>query len=238
MGNQQSAINTIGIFQDIEFNDAYGKLINEQGGNLASFIVQQQDNIRNSVQSQKDAAITKLYGDLDQSIKNQDSILLMNNNYKAIKDIYTDVYNNQQKTIDTIANDKSVNGRKYEMNEWSVGNKQETLFIYSMLFVALCTTTLLVLMRKIGIINTGLMSILILLLVLIVIFTVIYRRNYTNYLRDRRYWNRKKFRPETGPQIPNICDISSDDVQKAYDDKINDLNNLYKNVQSSLSRFF
>lgn len=237
MGNQQSAIATVKIFQDVEFNETYGNLINRNGGNLTTFINDQQNLIRESVTAQKDAAINKVYGDLDRTIKNQDSILLMNNNYNAIKDVYTDVYTQQQRTIDKIANDKSINQRKYEMNEWSVGNKQETLFVYSMLFVALCTATVLVLMRRIGVINTGLMSLLLLILVLIVVFTVIYRRNYTNTLRDRRYWNRRKFRPEDGPKLANICDISSEDVKQTYEERKQDLNNLFKNIKGYTSQY-
>jgi hypothetical protein len=95
------------------------------------------------------------------------------------------------------------------MNQWSVSNKDDTLFVFSSLFILLSSLILLTLLWRRTIISSALYGSLSGLFVLIFILMVIYRANYTNVWRNNRYWNRRNFDGKYGKiQPPNCADLS------------------------------
>lgn len=81
--------------------------------------------------------------------------------------------------------------RIYEMNEWTVHNKKDTLFVLSSLFIALSTLLLLTVLWRMGISTGYTAAIYAVPVVIIFVFILINRSQYTNRIRDQRYWNRE-----------------------------------------------
>lgn len=81
--------------------------------------------------------------------------------------------------------------RIYEMNEWTVHNKKDTLFVLSSLFIALSTLLLLTVLWHMGISTGYTAAIYAVPVVIIFVFILINRSQYTNRIRDQRYWNRE-----------------------------------------------
>ena len=88
-------------------------------------------------------------------------------------------------------NDAETTKRIYEMNEWTVQNKKDTLFVLSSLFIALSTLLLLTVLWRMGISTGYTAAIYAVPVVIIFAFIVINRSQYTNSIRDQRYWNRE-----------------------------------------------
>ena len=79
------------------------------------------------------------------------------------------------------------------MNEWTVNNKKDTLFVFSMLFIVISGLLLITGLLRLNMISNTFWMALSILMLLIFIFTVVYRSQYTDIYRDKKYWNRKLF---------------------------------------------
>ncbi len=87
--------------------------------------------------------------------------------------------------------DADTTKRIYEMNEWTVQNKKDTLFVLSSLFITLSALLLLTVLWRMGLSTGYTAAIYAVPVVIIFAFIVINRSQYTNNIRDQRYWNRE-----------------------------------------------
>lgn len=84
--------------------------------------------------------------------------------------------------------------RQVEINEWTSSNYMDTLFVFQIIFIGLCSAAILTsFYRTVGLIGGGLYALLIAIILLIIIFVIVRRAQYTRYTRDQRYWNRRRF---------------------------------------------
>jgi len=120
---------------------------------------------------------------------------------------------NLARGVDDLAvkqiNVSQINGdlinRQNEINEWSNSNKLDTLYVIQVLFVCLSLIGVFAALLSIGIINMSLflgISTAILILVSIIIIT---KWRYTSVIRDERYWNKMKFKPNPNLNIKAKC---------------------------------
>jgi hypothetical protein len=87
--------------------------------------------------------------------------------------------------------DADTTKRIYEMNEWTIQNKKDTLFVLSSLFIALSTLLLLTVLWRMGLSTGYTAAIYAVPVVIVFVFILINRSQYTNNIRDQRYWNRE-----------------------------------------------
>jgi hypothetical protein len=198
-------------------------ILKENPQELQLFLQSQQDNMYKQIVAKKDNDFNKAYGDFENIMNSKDMVNIVNNSNKDIDSLTEKIVNEQTKVVNELNDKKNTELRKYEMNEWSVNNKKETLFIFSQLFIALCALTIIGILYNGGIIGTGLSIGLSLPFILIFVFTVVYRSQYTDTERDKRYWNRRGFRKQRGT-IPNICPGLESEVSAMSD-----------NIESSIS---
>lgn len=102
----------------------------------------------------------------------------------------------------------SLSSRQYEINEWTINNRRDTLFVLQLVFVGLCVAAILTGLFRKGFLAGGLYGILVALVLIVIVFTIVRRAQYTEYTRDNRYWNRMKFDKMPGPPVitmPSIC---------------------------------
>ena len=96
--------------------------------------------------------------------------------------------------------DADTTKRIYEMNEWTVQNKKDTLFVLSSLFITLSALLLLTVLWRMGVSTGYTAAIYAVPVVIIFAFIVINRSQYTNNIRDQRYWNREN-RPKNASAL-------------------------------------
>lgn len=99
-----------------------------------------------------------------------------------------------------ISDTNNLLKRQIEINEWSYGNKMDTLFVYQSLFITLTLITILAFFLRFNIIGNTFFYSFSALVLLIFSLIVVNRAQYTNFVRDNRYWNRRKFR-EQGSEL-------------------------------------
>ena len=135
MGNLNSIIDITNLFQDVELATAIGEL-KQNPAQLQQFLQDQQDRIYQDVVKQKDSTFQKVYGDLKRASDSQDAVIMLDKRSRELADIQRQVYENQAKSAGAITEDKNLAERKYEMNQWSIGNKSDTLFVFSSLLLS------------------------------------------------------------------------------------------------------
>ena len=204
MGNLSSIIDVTNLFQDVELATAIGQL-KQDPAKLQQFLQEQQDRIYQDVIKQKESTFEKVYGDLKRASDSQDAVIMLDKRSRELADFQRQLYENQAKSAGAITEDKNLAGRKYEMNEWSVNNKKDTLFVFSSLFILLCLLVLLTVLWRLGLISGKLCGSLAAPFIIIFILIVIYRANFTNVWRNNRYWNRRTFGGKYGANITPIC---------------------------------
>lgn len=213
MSNHNQIIDYTKLFQDVELATGAGQL-KQNPAQLQQFLQGQQDKIYEDVIKQKDSTFQKAYGDLNLASQAHDAILLLDKRNQELAEIQTQIYNKQEKSANIVTDNKNLSGRKYEMNQWSVSNKNDTLFVFSSLFILLSILILLTALWHMRLISGSLCGSLAAPLIIIFILIIIYRANFTNIWRNNRYWNRRTFEGKYGkipiPLCPNINDLSQE----------------------------
>ena len=214
MANLDQIINHTINLQDVELASAIGEL-QKSPAEMQRFLQNQQSRVFDDIVKQKDNTFQKVYGDLNRSTQVQESVSMYGKRSKDLADIHQQMYDNQQNNANAVVDDKNLANRKYEMNEWSIGDKNDTLFVMSSLFIMLSGLLLLIGLWRVGIISSFLCSLLGGPLILIFIFIVVNRSQYTDNLRNKRYWNKQIFEGKYGKiPIPN-CPSLVQGIQNA-----------------------
>jgi len=197
------------ISQDVELASAFD-VLKKDPVRYTQFLQDQQNKVYSEIVKQKDNSFDKVYGDLDRASKVQESILMNQKRTKELANIHKQLAENQQQNASAILHDKQIANRKYEMNEWSVNNKNDTLFVFSSGFIMLSGLLLITALYRIGIISSYLWVALGAPLIIIFILIVVRRAFYTERLRNKRYWNKQNF-PGNNEKIstPSCEDIGN-----------------------------
>jgi hypothetical protein len=179
---------------------------------LSQFLQNQQSNVYNKILKQKDSTFQKVYGDMDRSTKVHKSVLMYNKRTKDLVNIQDEIYRTRKEKVDAVLQDKQTAGRKSEMNEWTVNNKRDTLFVMSSLFITLSVLLLLAGLWRMGMIGSSLAIGLALPLLLIFSLIVTNRAQYTDVLRNKNYWNKQIFEGKYGkiplPNCPALTGVT------------------------------
>lgn len=209
MSNLDSVIKSTLLYQDVDLATALTNF-RKSPSELQSFLQKQQSSIYKDIIKQKDNVFSKVYGDLNRAAKSQESILMYNERNKQVYSMQDQVFNNQKNMATAIVDDQNMATRKNEMNEWSVGNKNDTLFVYSSLFIALSGLLLCVVFWKMGFMSGYFSGSLMGLILSIFVLILFNRSQYTANKRDQRYWNRKNFGGKAEkiplPECPGLID--------------------------------
>lgn len=197
------------ISQDVELASAFD-VLKKDPVRYTQFLQDQQNKVYSEIVKQKDNSFDKVYGDLDRASKVQESILMNQKRTKELANIHKQLAENQQNSASAILHDKQIANRKYEMNEWSVNNKNDTLFVFSSGFIMLSGLLLITALYRIGMISSYLWVAFGTPLIIIFILIIIRRAFYTERLRNKRYWNKQIF-PGKNEKIslPSCNDMES-----------------------------
>ena len=192
MTSLETTIRNTQTLQDIELAEAVNRL-KSNPTELRAWLQSQQDRVYREIVQQKENTFNKVYGDFHRASKVEESILMHNKRAQELSDMVDGVYRNQEASAQAILHDKDLATRKNEMNEWSVGNKQDTLFVFSSLFLLLSGLLFLTALWRMGWIRPSLWVSFAMPLVIIFILIVFRRWQYTDSMRNKRYWNKQIF---------------------------------------------
>lgn len=210
----ESTIRNTKTLQDIELAEAMNRL-KSNPTELRAWLQSQQDRVYDDIVKQKEDTFSKVYGDFQRASKVEESILMHNKRAKELSDMVDGVYQNQQKAASAVLQDKDLAARKHEMNEWSVGNKQDTLFVFSSLFLLLSGLLLLTGIWRLGFIHSAVWVALASPLIIIFLLVVLSRWRYTDQSRNKRHWNKQIFEEKSQKIKVPSCQQMVDSVANA-----------------------
>lgn len=198
--------------------------------NLSAYIKNNRDSLVNDVLGQRNDTFQKVYGDAVRASNTQNNIYYYYTRNKDLDTLQKDLLSRTKYDAESTRHDKDLAQRQYEINEWSYGNKMDTLFVFQMILVALALLTPLLYFSRQGLIPTSILTGVAILFVIIIVLTIVVRAQYTIYSRDQRHWNRRQFDRQGGPQIPppNCETLSS-----AYDSTLQGIQGINTRVQDA-----
>lgn len=209
MASLETTIRNTKTLQDIELAEAMNRL-KSNPAEFRTWLQSQQESVYDDIVKQKEDTFNKVYGDFQRASKVEESILMHNKRAKELTDMVDSVYQNQETAATAILQDKNLANRKHEMNEWSVGNKQDTLFVFSSLFLLLSGLLLLTGIWRLGLISSSLWVGFAAPMIIVFILVALSRWRYTDTLRNKRYWNKKIFEGKSQkinvPSCPQMAD--------------------------------
>lgn len=208
MATVDQAVKFTQLFQDVELAQALQQLRNDPQA-MQRFLQDAQNNLYKDVTQKKDDMFQKVYGDLERASSTQKAVYYYNIRNKDLNSLQDAVYNTQKESADAVLHDRDLAKRQYEINQWSSSNKMDSLFVYSQAFIFICTAILVSYLWIQGIVSSTIFTIIAAVLLVIFVLTIVNRAQYTNFLRDQRYWNRRQFPTFRGIPVPNICDTQT-----------------------------
>ena len=238
MASLDQIIDTTQLLQDVETSQALQQMDPQS---LQRYLQNAQDALYRDVSTSKDGAIQKAYGDLEQASTTQHAIFYYQQRNQDLSNIQGQVFQDRKGSADAVLYDRDLAKRQYEMNQWDTSNKMDTLFVYQQLLIILCAVIVLSYLWNQNIISPYVFFGIVFILTCIFVFTIVDRAQYTNSLRDSRYWSQRLFPSYSVVPLPNVCgaggigkDIS--DLEKDYNSAVkgaeSDYNSAVRNVQS------
>jgi hypothetical protein len=97
---------------------------------------------------------------------------------------------------------KQLLNRQIEISEWTYNDRMETLFVFQILFISLMIVAILMYLKVAGMVGGAFVGYAIFLLLLIVVIIITNRAMYTNKIRDKRTWNKRKFDQDNHLESP------------------------------------
>jgi cation transport ATPase len=209
MGNNLSGTTQlIDIMQQVATSQS---LSSQNLQELQTYVQQAQQNLYNDVTGKKDAAMASAYGELKANTNALHGLQYYLKRNKQLNKVQEDIAGTVKAQASAVEEDQNLAKRQNEINEWEAGNKRDTLFIYQLMLVGLSLTIILAYLMRIGILGSYMFYGLMLIVLVVVIFTIANRAQYTQSIRDRRFWNKRRFPTDTTPINSSLClDLNSE----------------------------
>lgn len=194
--------------QGLEMAEAIRLLQSGDQAKLTQYLEDAQQNIKNEVTRSKTDMFQKVYGDMERASSTERAILYYLLRNRDVDNLQVQLYNRMKGQADSVILDKDLAKRQYEINQWTSGDKLDTLFVYQWIFMVSCVGILLMYLAQVGFIGSVLAWYIFIILIIIVVLITINRFQYTSSLRDQREWNRRRF-PRYKPLPAPVCGADS-----------------------------
>jgi hypothetical protein len=198
-------ISDVLTLQDVELANAMSAL-KQDPGKLSAFISSRKAQVYNSVTKEHSDNYAKVHGDLIRAGDTIKNITYYHVRNKDLDNTQEAVYSKAKADADAATFDSQVAKRQFEINEWTVGNKQDTLFIMQLIFISLTFIAPLIYLVRLELLPLSVFYGIISLILIALILTFMIRYQYTDKTRDLRFWNRRRFAMMGGPPTIPTCE--------------------------------
>jgi hypothetical protein len=203
MGNTQSLTDVTRNAQDAQYTSALQSMTPSQ---RQAYFDTQKTQLINKLLDERESTFQKTYTDMVKNTNVQHSLLYYMSRNSDLNDVGSYIKNQNQNVINTATYNKSLAERQNQVNEWAYNNKLDTLFVFQLIFISLCITAFLAFLQRLGYFSNAFFGIVIGILLFVMAVTIANRANYTNQVRDKRFWNRAQFgHYDVSGGTPDIC---------------------------------
>lgn len=156
-----------------------------------------------------DIAFESAQTDLNNASKNRDIQLFYTGAASKLESVNANLENTMVPGQEAEKSRQDTYKRQFEINEWTAANRQETLFVFQLIFFGILLMAILGGFWRMGVMSGAFVSLISTLTVVVLVFVIVYRAQYTAFKRDKRYWNRRRFE-SAGPllNLPNCPAVS------------------------------
>lgn len=218
-----------------------------RNGTLASYVANSRDQLINTINSAQQNNGNKVINDYKRAADVQRAnyyYFKRNSDLLRVGDLPLRA---MQRDAEALRHDNQNAQRQYEINQWTSGNRLDTLFVYQIIFVSVLVLSIFTGMWRAGFVSTGFLSLLIVLTLIVIVLVIVNRAQYTAFTRDQRYWNKRNFQKFAGPVItppdcPTITDAitglpgrATEAAQQISDQARNTTGNILTNLASGLN---
>jgi hypothetical protein len=222
--------------QSIELATALAQIQASGGSNaLAQFTQDTRSSLMNTVMHEHSDTAAENIGDLSRSQDSLNNVMYYYARNNDVNNIQSAILDRAKSEAHGAVRDSQLSKRQFEINEWTASNKAETLFMMQLLLIAVTFTIFMLFLNRMGIIPTSVFSLIVSLVFIAFIFTFVIRYQYTNYLRDGRYWNRKNYGSMAAINAPAAC--PSPDSTNSFSGLLSDFGNNSDALFSSWLQF-
>ncbi len=191
--------------QDVQLANALTQLKGDPA-KLADFMAKRKSDLYETVSKEHSDSFAKVFGDLQRASDTTKNILYYHVRNKDLDSLQDAVFNRVKAEADNATYDSQTAKRQFEANEWTSGNKSDTLFFFQLIFIGLTLIAPLLYLNRAYMIPTTVFYGVSGLVVIALILTVVVRAQYTEKTRDQTFWNRRRFQQMGGPPTPPTCE--------------------------------
>jgi hypothetical protein len=207
-------------------------------GTLGQYLQDNQSAILTDLMMTKDNNMVKVHGDMARALDGQKNTFYYYQRNKDMLELGDIPLKRLQKDAENAMYDHHNAKRQYEINQWTSGNRMDTLFGYQVIFLAVTLLAIFTGLWRLGFITTGLLSFLTFALITVVVLTFVIRVQYSVYRRNKRYWNKRDFPGHSGSIDMNLdCPTLEENMRKLSPENLRGLaNNISSEVQGTVQR--
>ena len=173
---------------DAALNTAFGQM---SATDRATYLAGQASNL----QTQRTGKFADSFGQSLASTQNTARNFDIMTNYTTqsnnLNTVVADLAGTQDFNLSTAKRNSDTAQRNQEIKEWYYNNKLDTLFIFQLIFISVCTLAAIAFFAKMGFISNSVVGILIGVEIVVMILIISNRAIYTDKVRNKRYWNKR-----------------------------------------------
>ena len=247
--NPASGTSTQAQILNLQETDMMNSLSKLSGAELTSYINTNKASLENRVIAEHSDTFQKVYNDMIRSSDTANNIMYYYVRNKDLDNLQTAMLTKTTQEADAAAFDNQTAKRQFEVNEWTVGNKQDTLFFLQLLLITFTLMVCMIYLQKLQILPPIVYNSITGVIAFVILITLIVRARYTANYRDKRYWNRRRFAqmggpPTTGLNCPaiqgtmeNIQSTAASFTEEAQN-QANSFGSAIQNASSAFSNSF
>lgn len=160
---------------------------------LAAYTTAQKERLKASIVGAKQDAFDKVFTDANQASDTSNNIYYYYQRSKEAADANEKLYKAAKSSTSAANYNSELAKRQFEINEWAVNNKRDTLFVFQFIFITLLVLSIITGLWKYGLIPNGIFGMLTFILLFVLGITIAYRAMYTDDVRNKYYWSRRNF---------------------------------------------
>jgi hypothetical protein len=203
MGNLQSVTDLTRLVQDVQYTTALRGMTDQQKQN---YFEQQKQELLGDILKDREGTFQKTFTDANRNNAIQHSLFFYQQRNRDLQNLGDSLKNQNETVIGTTKYNNQLATRQYEINEWSYNNKLDTLFVFQILFVTVLLVAALTYLNRLGFLSMPMLGAITGVLLILDIGILINRFQYTQKVRDKRYWNKRQFEKRSVPQgSGSIC---------------------------------
>lgn len=195
-----------------------------QDNTLKTYLDQSGADFLNDIESSKYANAGLVFNGVENSLTNQLNTYSYYTRNKDVNNLIEYPMARMRTDAQGLKMDNMNAQRQYEINQWTSGNRADTLFVYQIIFVLIMALSILTGLWRMGYISTGLLSFAVFGSIVAIVLIIVARAQYTAFQRNKRYWNKRQF-PRlniaisgSGPNCPSVSGLLDEfDYEKLKD---------------------